>query len=143
MMRFRSVFCALTVLLTSAAAAHARPEALSLEMETKDMEIVPDQPFSVFARIRNNSRLDQKIHLMACSYQDNWQVEGGTLSGGLPDACDENRVETDIIKPGEYYQRVLSLRYVHKPGVDQHITVVFTDSVSNIRLKSVPFNVSD
>ena|SRR5947209_11703351 len=82
---------------------------IAIEIKPKQATVKNSQDFSVGTTIRNTGKEDQQLEIWSCSYPEQWIVDNPIVHI-MAVSCKKNTVVHVRLKPGEAYDRALSVR---------------------------------
>lgn len=80
-----------------------------VEIKTARSTVANNEEFSVSTTIRNVSRGEQSFGIWSCSYPEQWTADNLAVHI-TPASCKKNDVIRVTLRPGEVYERDLSIR---------------------------------
>jgi len=142
---------AMLLSMSLATIAYSQGSPLTVEIQPAQSTVKNDQDFLVATTIRNVGRDEQSLQIWSCSYPTQWKADKPSVHlRQVP--CKKNSLEHVILKPGEAYERTLSIR-VGAANKDEQESIAFrlgfepagdaASSVSLIWSNSVTVNVTD
>ena len=95
----------------SVAISYSQDSALRVDIKPELTSVKNGEEFSVMTKVINTSHKDQSLHVWSCSYSENWVVDNDLvlISGQV---CHGNGVMEVLLKPGEAYEKKLSLKSI-------------------------------
>jgi hypothetical protein len=88
---------------------HVNIEAhVKIEGHSKQDAVKNGVGFLVMTKIENISNEEQTLHVWSCSYEDNWRSDN-SLVQVTPTPCLKNYIGDEKLKPGQVYERELSV----------------------------------
>jgi hypothetical protein len=106
-----SVTQVLAAILFLTVSGISRCEDLPLNVEIKPASAIvkSGQEFSVTTKVKNVGKGDQRLEIWSCSYPEHWTADSpSVLVEGVE--CEKNALVSVRLKPGEAYEKALSLR---------------------------------
>ena len=76
------------------------------------------EEFSVTTRVKNAGRADQQLEIRSCSYPEHWIADNPSVHvEGVE--CEKNGLVNVKLKPGEVYEKALTLRVWVAPELSE------------------------
>ena len=92
------------------APAHAQEETpLKVEIATLQPSVKNTEAVEVGTKIRNTGSDSRRLQVWSCSYPDHWQADN-TAAEVVQVPCDKNALIWIDLKPGDAYERKISVR---------------------------------
>jgi hypothetical protein len=111
--RISLALAAAVFLMSAASMTHGRDIPLRIEIKTLPTVAHNKRVFVVDTTIRNTSNVEQVLQTWQCSYGDwNWTTDNPAVHVQEPEMppCKKNALVYMKLKPGETYERALSIR---------------------------------
>jgi hypothetical protein len=105
-------------------AAHSQSSPIVVEIKPTQTVVKDNETFSVSTTLRNRSSEVQVLGVMSCSYPAQWAVDNLSVYMSQV-SCLRNVLSRIILKPGEAYERTLSVHVELASGKGQLESVTF------------------
>ena len=105
----KSVLLAAMLFVTATAIFYGEDSSLNVEIKPVPAVVKSGQEFSVNTKVKNVGREDQSLQIWSCSYPEHWTADNPSVHvEGVE--CEKNGLMDVRLKPGEAYEKALSLR---------------------------------
>jgi hypothetical protein len=105
------LFAAMVLFLNMASMANGQRSSLKIEIKTEQTVVRNLEDFNVSTKVRNVGRESQDLFIWSCSYSKHWRADSPTVHV-KPVSCRKNALMKTQIKPGDVYERTLSIEIV-------------------------------
>lgn len=86
-------------------------KSLRVEIKLAQTEVRSKETFTVATAIYNTGETEQTVAIWSCAFPDQWRTDNAAVKVDPVD-CDWNKVSKIELKPGEGFQRLLSVHIV-------------------------------
>ncbi|MEZ0224096.1 MAG: hypothetical protein ACAH83_06055 [Alphaproteobacteria bacterium] len=108
--RIPAAFILAILALLSCAPARAQEEtSLKIEIAALPPSVKNTEAVEVGTKIRNVGKDSRRLQVWSCSYPDHWQTDNAAAEV-VQVPCDKNALIWIDVKPGEAYERQLTVR---------------------------------
>jgi hypothetical protein len=84
-------------------------KSLRAEIRLTQTEVRNKETFTVSTAIYNTSETEQTVAIRTCEFPNQWRADNAAVLVNLVDDCDWNKFSRIRLKPGESFQRLLSV----------------------------------
>ena len=112
------------MLFFSGVAAYGKDLPMTVEIKVAQATVKNNEDFPVSTTIRNVDKDDQSLRIWSCSYPQQWTADNPAVH--ITNAsCKKNDVILIRLKPGETYERMLSIQIVVAADLRAQKSLVF------------------
>lgn len=138
-MNTRKTLFATLLLCFGGLAAYGQSSPIVAEIRPAQASVKNNEDFSVSTSLRNTSNSEQSLEVLYCGYSVQWVTDNPSVHVDFAEGgCMHNFPHKTVLKPGEAYERALSVHVELASGNGQLESVTFRLGFQDENTPTVP-----